>query len=140
MIEVIGKRRVFFLLLLKASVECLLALIICIGVGILAFRGIHFIFPNQIDPYDVAYGRWFAFIALTLFMIIGFFVKVTKKRTRVWLQPIGVIAQFFFFSIGVWGAIIMFQPSLHISMLALSLVSLILTILQIFCCLYEYRS
>ncbi|KEK21933.1 DUF5823 family protein [Bacillus gaemokensis] len=140
MIEIIRKRKLLLKSLITASVECLLALLICIGVGILLFRIIHFIFPSQIEPYDVAYGRWLALIALTLFTVIGFLVKTTKQKTRIWLHPIGVIAQFLFFIIGVWGAITIFQPSLHISMLVLFLFSLILTIIQIFGCLYEYHS
>lgn len=139
MIEVIGKRKPLLHSLFKAIIECFLALIICIGIGILLFRIIHFIFPSQVEPYDIAYGRWLAFIALTLFSIIGFLVKITKQKTRVWLKPTGFIAQFFFISISVWGAITIFQPSLHMSMLVILLFSFILTVFQFLGCLYEYR-
>ncbi|SFJ47267.1 MULTISPECIES: DUF5823 family protein [unclassified Bacillus (in: firmicutes)] len=139
-IEVIGKNKPILKSLFKASIECLLGLIICIGIGILLFRIIHFIFPGQIEPYDVAYGRWLAFIALTLFSVIGFLVKITKQKTRIWLKPTGVIAQFFLFSISVWGAITIFQPSLHMSLLVILLFSSILTVFQFLGCLYEYRS
>ncbi|PFK43208.1 hypothetical protein COI93_10305 [Bacillus cereus] len=140
MIEVIGKRKQILSSLLKASIEYFLALIICIGMGMLLFRIIHFIFPSQIEPYDITYGRWLAFIALTLFSIIGFLVKITKQRTRIWLKPTGVIAQFVFFSMSVWVAITIFYPSLHMGILVILLFSFILTIVQFFCCLYEYRS
>ncbi|HEK9102762.1 hypothetical protein KFD70_18125 [Bacillus pfraonensis] len=140
MIEVIGKRKPILSSLLKASIECFLALIICIGIGILLFRIIHFIFPSQIEPYDITYGRWLAFLALTLFSIIGFLVKITKHKTRIWLKPTGVIVQFVYFSISVWGAITIFYPSLHMSMLVVLLFSVILTVFQFLGCLYEYRS
>ncbi|MEN1938373.1 hypothetical protein AAIE21_23105 [Paenibacillus sp. 102] len=140
MIEVIGKRKPILSSLLKASIECFLALIICIGIGMLLFRIIHFIFPSQIEPYDIIYGRWLAFLSLTLFSIIGFLVKITKQKTRIWLKPTGVIAQFVFFSMSIWIAITMFYPSLHMSMLVMLLFSFILTVFQFFVCLYEYRS
>ncbi|ABS20560.1 hypothetical protein ACRS6Y_10025 [Bacillus cytotoxicus] len=97
-----GKKYSFSYALFKATIELFLSLIICLGISLLLFCMVHFIFPNQVTPYDVKYGRWLAFIILTLVFILGWIVKVTKKKTRIWLKPIGILAQFFFFSISIW--------------------------------------
>ncbi|WP_242145387.1 MULTISPECIES: DUF5823 family protein [unclassified Bacillus cereus group] len=140
MMDITRKKYALSYAIFKATIESFLSLIVCLGISLLLFRMVHFIFPNQVTPYDVRYGRWLAFIILTLVLIFGFIVKVTKKRTRIWLRPIGIIVQFFFFSISIWIANAILQPTLHMSMFVMILFSFVLTVYQFIGCLYEYRS